>query len=146
MPINKFGSHMLVQQQQQSQNQLISNNQTIASGFYICEPITYHSKCIITIRGSNEGMYLKYKLENSLTEYIFQISGKIESVTIVPETISVSLDDKTQHEKKYSKADSLVNKNIKKGDSLLFLKSESELSTSLFVELIIQCPLAKENE
>jgi hypothetical protein len=138
MPIDKFGRHILRAAPYQSvtspQMPVITSSPN-TSAFYICEPSLHHSKCIINIRGveNKSKKHSYYILENTKEEYIFPISGKIESIEISPTNCPVSFGIKTL------KSSDLIGKNINKGDIIRFRGQ----SASLYVEIVLQCPIEK---
>lgn len=134
MPIDKFGRHMLRDRSVPYSPPTITSSPD-SSPFYICEPKLHHSKCVINLRGhsTKTGMYI---LENNKDEYVFPISGKLESLEIVPATCQMFLNGGTA-----LTSIELIGTNINKGDKINFITVSKQ--PSLYVEIVLQCPITK---
>lgn len=134
MPLDKFGRHMLRSRLHPIHT---STTTSLTSPFYICEPSSYHSKCIIYIHGQvdqNKSVAL-YVLDNTNTDYKFPVSGKIENVQIFPSKTSVFLNGVG--------VNNIEGKIVKKGDTLSF-SITSMITVPLYVQIVIQCPLIQD--
>lgn len=143
MPLDKFGRHMLRTRlapylsPQSSYSPILTSSPT-SSPFYICEPSLHHSKCFINIRGhlDKSQSLLHYTLENATTEYKSPVYGRIEHIEIIPSNSTILVNDDM------IAIDQLVGKIINKGDKFTFLAVKKD---SLYVEIVLQCPLAKDD-
>lgn len=142
MPLDKFGRHFL---QNRSQPYTVSNAAILGASpmstpFYICEPYSYHAKCIIYVYGISElsESSLFYYLDNGKVEYKFPVSGKIESIEISPSNVPINLNFENA-----VVAQKLEEKRINKGDTLQF-NIIPNVSKDLYVQIVIQCSLEKD--
>lgn len=122
MTIHKFGHH-------------ISSSSSSSSSI----EHKYYSYLNITLTGAKAGH--SYALSNFNRYYIFPIeSGEIYSITIVPSDTTLIVNNRIY--------DSSNGKGIKlkKGDRLKFIPSPTATINTLFVEIVLTCPLIlKEN-
>lgn len=142
MPIDKFGRHMLknriIPYSSPTLSSPILTSPPRTSPFYICEPSSHHSKCVINIRGRlQKSQSLNfYTLENTTTEYKFPVSGKIENIEVSPVDTTVFLNTNAvvTHE--------LAGKIINIGDTFIFHAKNKD---PLYVQIVLQCPIAKDD-
>ena len=117
----------------------------LQSPFYICQPISYHSKCIITIRGSGSGQQVPgmvkknwvFLQENNSGSYVFTVSGKIEKIDVLPKDTTIMLGDNDIQVKE------LIKKEINKGDTISIASVKRDRLGSLYAQIVLQCPLTK---
>lgn len=144
MPIDKFGRHLLRSNAVTYSSPIIStpaplvNSSATSSTFYICEPSSHHSKCVLTIRGHSipKRSVAYYILENNTTDYSFPISGKIENIIISPPTTKVWQSNLSIPSNKY------IGETIAKSDVFRFISLNQ--TEPLYVEIVLQCPIAKD--
>lgn len=143
MPLDKFGRHMLrTRLAPYSSPQLphppVLTSSPVSSPFYICEPSSHHSKCVINIRGrlDKSQNILHYTLENQTDEYKSPIFDRVEHIEITPIDSRVLINDDI------FTIDELVGKIINKGDTFIF---PAPKKVSLYVEIVLQCPITKDD-
>lgn len=144
MPIDKFGRHLLRSNAVTYSSPIIStpaplvSSSATSSPFYICEPSSHHSKCVLTIRGNSipRRSISYYILENNTTDYSFPISGKIENIIISPSTTKVWRSNLS------IQSNELIGDTIAKSDVLKFVSLNQ--TEPLYVEIVLQCPIAKD--
>lgn len=107
MPVDKFGRHMLVhpnrdlvgitQQQQQDQKQ------NLLSSFYLCQPSTLYSNCVLNIKGTRNKNN-EFIMEDGNNYYKIPVSGKIQDIVTVPVGLDVGfkIGDSLQGGNKFS--------------------------------------------
>lgn len=125
MSINKFGNHLFNRNQQQQQPPAC-----------ICDLSSLYSKCVLTIRGTVTKAFVGYTLENRSDTYVFPISGRIESIEIIPKDVSVMLNNE-----KVEFPQTLIGRDIKKEDKIIFSKDKN--TSTLYAQIILRCPLTK---
>lgn len=131
MPINKFGSHFL--------DKPISDtplSSVLSSPFYLWDPSAYHSKCFIRIKGIKKLKLNKdlYILDNLGTAFVFNFSGKIESIR------HYSADGIILINSKPYKYNSLAGTFIEKGDKIEFKLGTPD---EMCADFVFQCLLEK---
>lgn len=136
MPIDKFGRHMLASSHllySQKPSQLLSST---ASSLFECQPVQYCSECVLYIKGYYDlkQHISRYILDNGEIEYILPISGKVQTINITPNT-NIFLNDK------HFEISSIKSLNI--GDKLTFVRGK-DLNTNLYVQIVLLCPLVKD--
>lgn len=161
MPIDKLGRHFLTtapynfpwRQQYDLQ--------------YICQP-SIKSECVLKISSSDQQVsshivssivttkaptdssskppdenQLKYLLDNHKTFYKFPIEGRVKAITLFPEDTKIVLNNSRNSHPNWT----LLEKQVKKGDTLSFYATTiPKLKERLYVELVLHCPLIKEDE
>lgn len=145
MPIDKFGRHLLTSRAVPYSSPIIStpaplvNSSATSSPFYICEPSSHHSKCVLTIRGHSipRRSTVYFILENNTTDYTFPISGKIENIIISPSTAELSRRAGPSFQ-----ASKLIGETLAKGELFRFISLKQ--TEPLYVEIVLQCPIAKD--
>lgn len=86
---------------------------------------------------------LNYVLENEKHNYKLPVSGTIKGITIFPADTKIVLNGSNTLQSHWT----LLEKEIKKGDTLSFFATNiTNLRKRLFVELVIHCPLIREDE
>lgn len=130
MPIDKFGRHML--RTTPYQQLPISS-----SPYYICEPTTFYTPCIITIRGSfNKGRSTSfYELENNGIVYTLPVSGVVKDININP-TNKIFINSKSYD------TTTLLGQKLAKGDQLGF--PLVALQSHQYLQIVLLCPLLKD--
>lgn len=143
MPIDKFGRHMLASRiapyiNQGHQSPILTS--TATAPLYLCQPVSFSSRCVIQLRASRSSIITSknlYLLENGGSQYVSLISGKIESIRINKDS-KLIINNKTTLEINDTK-DTL----IAKGDTLSFLAPDIGPKTVL-IEIVLLCPLEKD--
>lgn len=144
MPIDKFGRHMLKRKLNVDLSpHLLTSPTPMAdlSPFYICQPASHHAKCVLQIHGifNMKTSVAFYTLDQQDVQYKFPVSGKLESIDISPATTLITLNDAES-----VSAHDLVETIVNKGDTLKFLTSQPKSTPSLYVQIVVQCPIAKD--
>lgn len=132
MPIDKGGRHMLIPKQVPYK---VPSDPTVGSSaqnIYFCEPSTFSSECILTLRGTRNAKNQLYILDHGENYYIFSISGKVVNISLHPD-VPIFLNGKNVH-----KTDI---KTLDKGDKVSFLKTASD--KPLYAEIHLRCPIVK---
>lgn len=136
MPLNKFNQHFLTSNPSCSEEVVGAPSQSVP--FYICQPTEYYSTCIIYIRGSFIGKKnnIHYILENGTSTYEIPVTGKVVRVQCDPNILYVNYKNQS------TKIEDLINGNIlNKGDIMEFKFNHNQPSLSLYLEMVLQCPL-----
>lgn len=136
MPIDKFGRHMLASSHfshSSQQSQLLSST---APSLFECQPVNYYSECIFHIKGYYDlkQHISRYILDNGEVEYILPISGKVQSINVIP---NAKLFLNGDH------VDVSSIKTLQSGDKLTFVR-DIDLPKTLYVQLVLLCPLVKD--
>ena len=133
MPIDKFGRHMLAYR--------LKPYPTTSPVLTATEDpaITLSSLCVIQIRGvvqktqHNIRTFTFYILDDGTVTYTLPISGTIESIHL-PANVTMFLNNDNYDSD---------NKNLSKGDDLSFSLPAVDPKPPLFVEIVLRCPLLR---
>lgn len=134
MPIDKGGRHMLRSIPYSTPQASITPQPVLPLSsslpFYICQPATYHSRCMLYVQ-------IPQSFSNKPTEYDIPISGKIESVKVNPSDILFVFSNEKL------KSTEIVGRDVVKDEKLSFIDDKGQQPLAVWAEIVLQVPVDK---